>query len=163
METVCCRMCGVVWCDMVCAIWCVWCCHFLCSGSGLDLVRESLLPVTISLSHSLYLPPSLPPSLFPHPSLSIPLPPSPLPAPPSLPSVMRYIEPPTQILRYALMKGLRYPLFAQHIGAFIATTLYKSSALALDGGEGRQDVFMYLCVLIYLICFCLCFYCQRES
>lgn len=85
----------------------------------------SLLP---SLPPSLLL--TLPPSL--HQPLPLPLPPS--LSPPSL-SVMQYIEPPNQILRYALMKGLRISTFAEHTGSFIAITLYSTSALALDGGD----------------------------
>lgn len=48
---------------------------------------------------------------------------------------MRFIEEPNQILRYALMKGLQFTTFAAHTGSYMATTLFHSSALALDGGK----------------------------
>ena len=54
-------------------------------------------------------------------------------------SVMRYIEPPNQILRYALIQGLKIDSFAQHVGSFIAVSLFHTSALALDGGTKRQS------------------------
>lgn len=49
--------------------------------------------------------------------------------------VMRFIEEPNQILRYALMKGLKFSTFAPHTGSYMAQTLFHSSALALDGGR----------------------------
>ena len=53
-------------------------------------------------------------------------------------SVMRYIEPPNQILRYALIQGLKIESFAPHVGSFIAVSLFHTSALALDGGITRE-------------------------
>ena len=53
-------------------------------------------------------------------------------------SVMQFVPPPNQILRYALIQGLRISSFATHVGSFIATTLFESSALALDGGTYVQ-------------------------
>ena len=52
--------------------------------------------------------------------------------------VMRYLEPPHIILRGGIIEGKVYPKLAEHVGEYMATTLYKSSALALGGAELRR-------------------------
>ena len=65
---------------------------------------------------------------------------------------MRYIEPPNQILRYALIQGLKIDSFAEHVGSFIAVSLFHTSALALDGGTKRQSWFNIVwCVVIWCV------------
>jgi len=54
--------------------------------------------------------------------------------------IMRFVEAPNQILRKALIQGLKVTTFAPHLGNFIALTLYGSSALRLDGGTLRARV-----------------------
>ena len=56
---------------------------------------------------------------------------------------MQYVEPPNQILRYALIQGLRISSFAQHVGSFIAVSLFKTSALALDGGADTWSIVLF--------------------
>jgi 5-methylthioribose kinase len=53
---------------------------------------------------------------------------------------MQFIAPPNMILRRALMAGHRYPHFAQHLGTFLAKTLFGTSLLALDGVTLRAKV-----------------------
>ena len=65
---------------------------------------------------------------------------------------MRYIEPPNQILRYALIQGLKIDSFAQHVGSFIAVSLFHTSALALDGGTKRQSLFYIILIFNYYSC-----------
>ena len=52
--------------------------------------------------------------------------------------VMRYLEPPHIILRGGIIEGKVYPKLAEHVGEYLATTLYKSSALAVGGAELRR-------------------------
>lgn len=52
--------------------------------------------------------------------------------------VMRYLEPPHIILRGGIIEGKVYPKLAAHVGEYLATTLYKSSALAVGGAELRR-------------------------
>jgi 5-methylthioribose kinase len=53
---------------------------------------------------------------------------------------MEYIAPPNMILRKAFIQGLKFSSFAQHLGSFLAKTLYGTSALALEGGQLRQRI-----------------------
>ena len=52
--------------------------------------------------------------------------------------VMRYLEPPHIILRGGIIEGKIYPKLADHVGEYLATTLYKSSALAIGGAALRR-------------------------
>ena len=52
--------------------------------------------------------------------------------------VMRYLEPPHIILRGGIIEGKVYPRLAEHVGEYLATTLYKSSALAVGGAGLRR-------------------------
>ena len=45
--------------------------------------------------------------------------------------VMRYLEPPHIILRGGIIAGTVYPKLAAHVGEYLATTLFGSSALAI--------------------------------
>ena len=51
--------------------------------------------------------------------------------------VMQYLEPPHQILRKALVEGAIFPQLADHVGTFLANTLFKTSLLALDTTQYR--------------------------
>lgn len=42
---------------------------------------------------------------------------------------MRYLEPPHIILRKGLIAGIEYPLLAQHMSDYMATTLFHTSLL----------------------------------
>ncbi|KAK6143572.1 hypothetical protein DH2020_023920 [Rehmannia glutinosa] len=48
---------------------------------------------------------------------------------------MRYVEPPHIILRKGLISGIEYPLFAEHIAAYMARTLFCERAQALIHGD----------------------------
>ena len=50
---------------------------------------------------------------------------------------MQYLEPPHQILRKALVEGAIFPQLADHVGTFLANTLFKTSLLALDTTQYR--------------------------
>ena len=52
--------------------------------------------------------------------------------------VMRYLEPPHIILRGGIIEGKLYPKLAEHVGEYLATTLYKSSALSVGGAALRR-------------------------
>ena len=52
--------------------------------------------------------------------------------------VMRYLEPPHIILRGGIIEGKVYPRLAEHVGEYLATTLYKSSAFAVGGAGLRR-------------------------
>lgn len=43
---------------------------------------------------------------------------------------MEYLKPPHIILRKGLIKGLQYPLLADHVSTFLARTLFGTSLLA---------------------------------
>lgn len=51
--------------------------------------------------------------------------------------VMQYLAPPHEILRKSLVTGKTFPRLAQHVGAFLAHTLFKTSLLALDSCQYR--------------------------
>jgi 5-methylthioribose kinase len=53
---------------------------------------------------------------------------------------MRFVEEPHLILRKAFIQGMRITSFAEHTAAFMAQTLFGTSALALDGGAFRMKV-----------------------
>lgn len=50
---------------------------------------------------------------------------------------MQYLEPPHTILRKALVAGKSFPHLAEHVGTFLAQTLFKTSLLALDTEQYR--------------------------
>ena len=52
--------------------------------------------------------------------------------------VMRYLEPPDIILRGGIIAGTVYPQLAAHVGEYLATTLFGSSALAV-GCEALRE------------------------
>ena len=52
--------------------------------------------------------------------------------------VMQYLEPPHIILRGGIIEGKLYPKLAEHVGEYLATTLYKSSALSVGGAALRR-------------------------
>eukprot|EP00605_Chrysophyceae_sp_TOSAG23-4_P003002 GSChrysophyteH1.ASY1.ANO1.3307.1 assembled CDS len=54
--------------------------------------------------------------------------------------IMQYIAPPHLILRKAFIAGMKFPLFAEHLATFLATTLWNTSCLALDGPTFRTRV-----------------------
>ncbi len=57
-------------------------------------------------------------------------------------TVMRYLEPPHIILRKGLIRGTVYPLLAQHMSDYMASTLFHTSLLAnstLKHREGGQS------------------------
>lgn len=54
--------------------------------------------------------------------------------------VMEYIPPPHLILRRAFIQGLRITTFAQHIGVFMAKTLFGTSVLNVETAEFRSRV-----------------------
>jgi 5-methylthioribose kinase len=58
-------------------------------------------------------------------------------------TVMEYLSPHI-IARKGLVQGIRYPHMAEHIGAFLARTLFGTSDLALDPVSKRQKIVQYL-------------------
>lgn len=52
--------------------------------------------------------------------------------------VMRYLEPPHIILRGGIIAGTVYPALAAHVGEYLATTLFGSSALAIGCEQLRK-------------------------
>eukprot|EP00887_Chlorella_sp_A99_P002733 scaffold6.g2733.t1 len=50
---------------------------------------------------------------------------------------MQYLAPPHIILRRGLLEGRTYPLLADHLAAFCASTLFHTSALATDSAAFR--------------------------
>lgn len=53
---------------------------------------------------------------------------------------MQYIPSPHIILRKALISGLKFPLFADHLSTFLAQNLFSTSYLMLNGGQFRTQV-----------------------
>lgn len=51
--------------------------------------------------------------------------------------VMEYLAPPHEILRKSLVSGKVFPNLADHVGTFLAQTLFKTSLLALDTRQYR--------------------------
>jgi 5-methylthioribose kinase len=51
--------------------------------------------------------------------------------------VMELLDAPNIILRHAIVKGEVYPAVAAHVGAFLASTLFNTSLLALDSAQFR--------------------------
>ena len=51
--------------------------------------------------------------------------------------VMQYLAPPHEILRKSLVSGKVFPKLANHVGTFLAQTLFKTSLLALDTQKYR--------------------------
>ena len=52
--------------------------------------------------------------------------------------IMRYLEPPHIILRGGIIAGTVYPALAAHVGEYLATTLFGSSALAIGCEQLRK-------------------------
>jgi 5-methylthioribose kinase len=50
---------------------------------------------------------------------------------------MRYIEPPHIILRKGLCQAIQYPSLAEHVGEFMAATLFNTSRLHLTDEQFR--------------------------
>jgi 5-methylthioribose kinase len=53
---------------------------------------------------------------------------------------MELLDAPNIILRHAIVKGEVYPAVAAHVGAFLASTLFNTSLLALDSAQFRWGV-----------------------
>lgn len=53
-------------------------------------------------------------------------------------TVMRYLEPPHIILRKGLIRGTVYPLLAQHLSDYMASTLFHTSLLANSTLKHRE-------------------------
>ncbi|XP_042505022.1 methylthioribose kinase 1 [Macadamia integrifolia] len=53
---------------------------------------------------------------------------------------MRYLEPPHIILRKGLITGVEYPLLAEHMSDFMATTLFFTSLLYLSTTDHKRAV-----------------------
>jgi len=51
---------------------------------------------------------------------------------------MRFLEPPHIILRGGIVAGATYPLLAAHVGEYLATTLFGSSAIAVGCDASRS-------------------------
>lgn len=51
---------------------------------------------------------------------------------------MRYLEPPHIILRKGLIAGIEYPLLAEHISEYMATTLFFTSLIYRTTTEHKQ-------------------------
>lgn len=51
---------------------------------------------------------------------------------------MKYLEPPHIILRKGLIAGIEYPLLAQHMSEFMATTLFFTSLLYRTTAEHKR-------------------------
>ena len=58
-------------------------------------------------------------------------------------TLMQYIAPPHIILRKGLIQGVVYPHLAKHVGEYMATTLFKTSLLALSTEQHRAAVAKY--------------------
>jgi len=54
--------------------------------------------------------------------------------------VMQYLPPPHVILRHSMNQGAIYPQLAAHCAEFLATTLFRSSFLAVPAEEFRKNV-----------------------
>ena len=54
--------------------------------------------------------------------------------------IMRFVEPPHEILRKALIAGKKITSFAEHLSTFLAQTLFTSSSLNLEGGALRVNI-----------------------
>ena len=52
---------------------------------------------------------------------------------------MRYIEPPNKIARVGLCEGTTYVRMAEHVGKYLAETLFKSSAICLGAKKFREN------------------------
>ena len=58
-------------------------------------------------------------------------------------TVMQYLAPPHIILRKGLIAGVVYPRLAEHVGGFMAATLFHTSLLALSTEQHRTAVAKY--------------------
>ena len=56
--------------------------------------------------------------------------------------VMRYLSPHV-ILRKSVVRGVEHPRLAQHMGAFLARSLFRGSALSLSGRGLREDMALF--------------------
>jgi len=56
--------------------------------------------------------------------------------------VMRYLAPHV-ILRKSIVRGVEHPDLARHMGAFLARSLFRGSALSLSGKELREDMGLF--------------------
>lgn len=54
-------------------------------------------------------------------------------------TVMEYLAPPHIILRKGLIAGTVYPLLAQHMAEYMASTLFNTSLLALSTLKHRKE------------------------
>ncbi|CAI5495575.1 unnamed protein product [Closterium sp. Naga37s-1] len=54
--------------------------------------------------------------------------------------VMRYVAPPAIVLRKGLVQGRVYPLLAEHMSSFLASTLFLSSLIAINTEVYRDKV-----------------------
>ena len=52
--------------------------------------------------------------------------------------IMQYLAPPHIILRKGLIKGTIYPLLAEHMSEYMATTLFHTSLLAISTSTHRS-------------------------
>ena len=52
---------------------------------------------------------------------------------------MRYIEPPNKIARVGICEGKTYVKMAEHVGTYLAETLFKSSAICLGAKKFREN------------------------
>lgn len=52
---------------------------------------------------------------------------------------MRYIEPPNKIARVGLCEGKTYVRMAEHVGKYLAETLFKSSSVCLGAKKFREN------------------------
>ena len=56
--------------------------------------------------------------------------------------VMRYLSPHV-ILRKSIVRGVQHPLLAQHMGQFLARSLFRGSALSLSGATLRAEMALF--------------------
>lgn len=56
--------------------------------------------------------------------------------------VMRYLAPHV-ILRKSIVRGVTHPKLARHMGAFLARSLFRGSALSLSGQQLRADMALF--------------------
>ena len=56
--------------------------------------------------------------------------------------VMRYLSPHV-ILRKSIVRGVEHPNLARHMGAFLARSLFRGSALSLSGRQLREDMGLF--------------------
>jgi 5-methylthioribose kinase len=75
---------------------------------------------------------------------------------------MQYLAPPAKIMRHGIVAGEVFPAAPAHIGEFLASTLFHTSALALSSAAFKQQVLDYvnpdLCKLTEGVVFCEPFY-----